>query len=144
MKFSLLSVLLTANSNNNWMWHLLPYLFVGFILICVCFFVYAYFWDKTREKLENEDEKEKYLLKRVSDNKQSILKKELKEGEYFVMFFVMPPYSSSKTPWKVKMVVKKASSGGFTPAGQMVESNRVVFSIYDSELSDLIENKKAP
>ena len=82
MKFSLLSILLTASSNNNWMWHLLPYLFGAFAVYMIITYIYNRIHESTREKFENEDKKEKYLLKRVSDEGFA-LQKNLEDEEMF-------------------------------------------------------------
>ena len=135
MKISLLSTLLSANSDT--IWHLLPYTIGAFVIIVICTIIYGTIHESTREKLENEDKKEKYLLKRVSDEGFN-LQKNLKEDESFVMFLVRPPYSSKK-PWRVKRITEKPSSGGFTAAGTMEESSKMIFSISDAELNELIK-----
>ena len=137
MIYSFLSILLTANSNNDWMWHLLPYLFGTFAIIWIITYIYGRIHESTREKFENEDKKEKYLLKRVYDEGFS-LQKNLDDEEMFIEFVVSPPYSS-KNPWIVRMKTEKPDYGGFAPSGSMKYLTKEVFSISDAELNDLIK-----
>ena len=137
MKFSLLSILLTASSNNNWMWHLLPYLFGAFAVYMIITYIYNRIYESTREKFENEDKKEKYLLKRAS-NEGFAAQNNLDEEEMFIEFVVSPPYSS-KNPWIVRMKTEKPDYGGFAPTGSMKYVTKEVLSISDDELNDLIK-----
>lgn len=102
---------------------------LGIILtIGLMAFVYQFLWNRTREKLNFEDEKYMYLEKKFSLHN-------FKE-ENIIKIFISMPYNRNKS-WKVYKKVKK----GTWPLNDR-EEDIEIFSISDYELEKLLNQDK--
>jgi len=128
---------------------------IPLLIIFVCFGIYWFFWHQSRQKLDNEEKKIKFLESKYSYLKDKKFNKETKSSniefnEILKIFndkgfkkgrvtdiTAKLPYDEEE-PWKVLAYVKNPTINIFV---EDKEDWVTIFSILDSELENLKEYK---
>jgi len=127
---------------------------IPLLILFIGFAIYWFFWHQSRQKMENEEEKIKFLKSKFSYLEDKEFNKETKSSDIefneILKIFndkgfkkgrvaeigVHLPYDDEK-PWKVYALVKKGHALLFNDKEDVI----IIFSILDSELENLKEYK---